>query len=467
MTKKLSRIVALMLAVIMSFSMLLVPVEAASFKDVSNKAWYKAAVDYVAERGWMSGVSSTTFAPNMKVTRGMAVTVLAKVAEADLSAYEPAFADTEAGKWYTKAAAWAADKGIVAGLGDGMFAPNRVITRQDLAVMLNSFIQFMEYELPAAEPKSFNVISDISGYAMDGAYVCSSIGLINGYDDGGFHPAAGATRAQLAQMIMRMDLTLNGDKVPVTPMPAQSFDETTADEAIQVQVEAPKGALPENSTMSTSRVTDEAALAAIQAKVDGQVFVAADITFSKDGQELEPDAAVSVELKLDGLENLENPAVYHINKDGIAEPVYGQEVVSLNRSGSSKALRFYAKDFSIYVVVDGGSTGEYARAKVNFYTAVDPANPVKVATFYVKNKDSLADLEGIVPDPGVGNIDMAGNNYTFRGWTIDDPNVSGDGADYTETTTPKNISQIRSYLKEQTLRHYLKVKFFSFFLEIL
>ena len=47
MTKKLSRIVALMLAVIMSFSMLLVPVEASVFEDVSDHAWYGDAVNYV------------------------------------------------------------------------------------------------------------------------------------------------------------------------------------------------------------------------------------------------------------------------------------------------------------------------------------------------------------------------------------------------------------------------------------
>ena len=448
MKHKLTRLTSLLLAFIMAFSMLLVPVEAADgFSDVPQNAWYSAAVEYVNQKGWMTGTSETTFSPKMKVTRGMVVTVLAKIAEADLEQYSVVFDDTEAGAWYTKAASWAAANGIVAGIGDNNFGPGLNITRQDLAVMLNRFIEFKGYELPPDDPKHFNDIPDISAYAIDGAYICSSIGLISGYDDGGFHPKDSATRAQLAQMIMRMDQLLKVN-APAVPKPAQSFDKTTADDAIQVQVEAPKGALPESTEMTVTRVTDEAALAAIQAKVDGQVFAATDITFTKDGEELEPDAAVAVELKLDGLENLKNPVVYHINKDGIAEPVYGQQTVSLNRSGSSKALRFYAKDFSIYIVVDDGDTGTYARATVNFFTATNPANPVKVATFYVKNGDSLADLETIVPDPGVGEIDMVANKYTFRGWTIDDPNVTGDGADYTVTTKPKNISQIHTYLDE-------------------
>ena len=81
MTHKLTRLLALMLAVIMAFSMLLVPVQAASFTDVKDGAWYEAAVEYVTERGWMAGVSESSFAPNTDVTRGMMVTVLARIAD--------------------------------------------------------------------------------------------------------------------------------------------------------------------------------------------------------------------------------------------------------------------------------------------------------------------------------------------------------------------------------------------------
>ena len=109
MTKKLSRLTSLLLAVIMAFSVCLVPAEALSFTDVSDGAWYKAAVDYVHEQGWMAGVSETSFAPSVPVTRGMFVTVLAAYADANTDNGTAAFADTAAGKWYTGAASWAAE----------------------------------------------------------------------------------------------------------------------------------------------------------------------------------------------------------------------------------------------------------------------------------------------------------------------------------------------------------------------
>ena len=98
MKHKLTRLTSLMLAFIMAFSMLLVPVEAASFQDVSDTAWYKAAVDYVHEKGWMNGVSETEFAPNMDVTRAMFVTVLSRFADEDYDRFSSAFEDVAAFK---------------------------------------------------------------------------------------------------------------------------------------------------------------------------------------------------------------------------------------------------------------------------------------------------------------------------------------------------------------------------------
>ena len=143
------KFVSLFLALIMSFSMLLVPANAA-FVDVSGNAWYAEAVNYAEKEGWMKGVSQNSFAPNAEVTRAMFVTVLARFAKADLDGLESDFADVSKGTWYSEAVAWAAQQGITSGVSATAFAPNRAISRQDLCTMILHDLfrrQFMEISI--------------------------------------------------------------------------------------------------------------------------------------------------------------------------------------------------------------------------------------------------------------------------------------------------------------------------------
>ena len=447
MTHKLTRLLALMLAVIMTFSMLLVPVEAASrYRDVSDRAWYKEAVDYVSERGWMTGVSETYFAPNAKVTRAMFVTVLARYAEAEVNDDNAAFADTPAGKWYTGAAAWAAENGITSGIGDNMFGPDRNITRQDMATMLYKFIEKQNINLSRKENHSFTDRESVSAYALTAADYCADVGLISGFEDNTFRPKTTATRAQLAQILMRMDKL-------VKEKPVQYFD-GEADDKMSVSVYAPQGTLPENTTMTTSRVTDEAALAAIQDQLEGNVLAAADITFLKDEAEIEPDGEVEVLISLKQVICSDNLHVYHVKADGTVEPVDSDlfDIENQTRAGSDKTVRFFAKDFSVYVVVDDPLPQDDSRVLVKFHKYNTTSRTYENhASAYVKNSDELKPetgevdvhksyIQDVCPDPGIGDLD---GSYIFTGWYID---KTGDGPVFTAETTPSTIKDVWEYL---------------------
>ena len=180
MKHKLTRLTALMLAFVMSFSMLLVPVNAADFTDVSENAWYAAAVDYAYEKGWMNGVSDTEFAPMKDVTRAMFVTVLARFADAELDDTVSAFTDTKAGKWYTGAAAWAAQNGVTVGVGENRFAPNKTITRQDFCTMLYRYIQKEGIEIPHDADVGYADRGSVAAYARDAVDFCYAAGLVSG-----------------------------------------------------------------------------------------------------------------------------------------------------------------------------------------------------------------------------------------------------------------------------------------------
>ena len=446
------RLLAVLLAVVMVLPSVLIPgmaAEATGFTDVPEGSWYADAVNYVSEKGYMTGVGDNRFAPNDEVTRAMFVTILARITMAETDGTASAFTDVPENKWYTGAVSWAAENGIVNGVGDGMFAPGKSITRQDLCTILYRFVNAMDYELTVGEEKTFTDSASVSSYAAEAVRYASSVGLIAGYDDGTFRPKATATRAQMAVIIMRLARLLDGQIVKPEPMPAQSFNGAAGDD-MTVSVNAPEGALPENTKMTVSRVTDEAKLASIAEKINGQVYAAADITFSKDGAELEPETAVEVQISLDGLESIKNPTVVHVKDDGSLEYV-AAEVVSATR-GSEKALRFYSKDFSVYAVVDGDVSDPATKSiKYEFYYGSTPYvyynNLIQTYYQYVGEGETLyypgtpaySEVADGAVDPNAKFLGWYTKNNSGWGECVLDPNIHGESGrvitGITQTTT--------------------------------
>ena len=103
------------------------------FDDVAKSAWYYKAVEYVAENGIMSGVSAREFAPNAGFSRAMLAQTLYAMSGKPTVKAEGTFADVAANAWYADAVNWAAEKGYVSGVGDGKFAPDASITREQVA----------------------------------------------------------------------------------------------------------------------------------------------------------------------------------------------------------------------------------------------------------------------------------------------------------------------------------------------
>ena len=106
------------------------------FEDVPENAYYRKAVLWAAERGITSGTSPTTFSPKASCTRAQVVTFLWIAAGRPDPAGEPPFEDVPADAYYRKAAAWAAEQGVVAGTTPTTFSPNAPCTRAQVVTML-------------------------------------------------------------------------------------------------------------------------------------------------------------------------------------------------------------------------------------------------------------------------------------------------------------------------------------------
>ena len=174
--------------------------EQGTYTDVPGNAWFAPAVEYCAAQGLMNGVSEDSFAPGGGTTRAMVVTVLYRLSGSPVRASEKTFPDVAADSWYADSVTWAALEGVTTGKEDGRFAPDEAISRQDLAVFL-----WRSLGSPAAlggEP--FTDEAQIASYALEAVRWARSAGIVNGMGDGSFAPKKGATRAELASILMNL-----------------------------------------------------------------------------------------------------------------------------------------------------------------------------------------------------------------------------------------------------------------------
>ena len=181
---------------------------AAAFSDVRDGDWYAEYVSYVAANGLMNGVSDDRFDPNGSVSRAMVVTVLYRMAGSPAVTGETKFTDLTA-DWYRAAVKWAVDSGVTTGTSETTFAPNAAITREQLAVMLLRYAQFMKYDTAKrAELGSFTDAGSVSAYARDAMAWANGTGLITGESASTLNPAGGSSRAVLATVLTRFAKTI-------------------------------------------------------------------------------------------------------------------------------------------------------------------------------------------------------------------------------------------------------------------
>ena len=164
------------------------PTTGSSFTDVPAGSWYEEAVNYVHEKGLMNGTSSNAFSPNANTTRGMIVTILARVEGVN----------TSGALWYAAGQKWAMDNGI----SDGTKMPG-VITREQLATILYRYAKQKGYDVSkSAALTAFSDADKVSGYAAEAMQWAVAEGLLQG-SNSKLNPQGSATRAQVATILMR------------------------------------------------------------------------------------------------------------------------------------------------------------------------------------------------------------------------------------------------------------------------
>lgn len=152
----------------------------------------------------MFGTGADRFAPDGLLTRGMAVTVLYRLAKQPEPGVFVAFADVEGGSYYESAVRWAYGKGIVQGSSKTSFEPDRPISRQELAVMLYRYAKSAGAATDAGGSlERFSDSGAVADWAVEALRWAVERGILLGRGDGTLDPAGQATRAETTAMLMR------------------------------------------------------------------------------------------------------------------------------------------------------------------------------------------------------------------------------------------------------------------------
>ena len=175
------------------------------FTDVAETDWFYDVVLQLAKDGIVNGMTETTFEPQGTLTRAEFATMLYRIAGTPAAEAESTYSDVKTGDWYYNAVVWATEAGVVNGMGDGTFAPNDNITRQEMATML--------YRLAKAEKveedklASFPDAESVADWAKDAMNWAVSTEIVNGstHDDkvNYLDPTATALRCQAAAVACR------------------------------------------------------------------------------------------------------------------------------------------------------------------------------------------------------------------------------------------------------------------------
>jgi len=173
------------------------------FDDLGNVSWAQEAINYLAERGVVSGKAERMFVPGDNIKREEFVKMVVNAFELAGEEAEISFADVPEDAWYYNDIKTAYSLGIINGADENHFGTGGLITRQDMAAILFRTAEKLGKEF-GKDDEVFGDDNAIAEYAKNAVYSLKYEGIISGMGDGIFAPLENATRAQAAKMIYLM-----------------------------------------------------------------------------------------------------------------------------------------------------------------------------------------------------------------------------------------------------------------------
>ncbi len=163
------------------------------FKDVNSQSWYYDYVYNVYNKGWMKGVTEKRFQPDEPLKKGMVITALFRLSQADGAANKYAVSS----ECYNDAASWAVEQGIIFEYEKEFMELNHLITRQEAAILFYKAAG----ELNVEYALNFSDSHKIDSFAVDAVKWCVKNGIFSGDNKNRLNPDNYLSRAEFTKML--------------------------------------------------------------------------------------------------------------------------------------------------------------------------------------------------------------------------------------------------------------------------
>lgn len=176
----------------------------AKYTDITNH-WAKAYIEYIVDRDLLSGTSETTFSPDTPITRGILVMALGKLAGVDENGYKTmTFSDVKVDSIYAPYIEWAYQAGVVKGVGNNQFEPDRNVTREEIAIIFERYAKATGYVLPTLHEAAPYADRELIGVIYrEAVRAMQQAGIMTGGPGNRFNPKGNVTRAEFSAILDR------------------------------------------------------------------------------------------------------------------------------------------------------------------------------------------------------------------------------------------------------------------------
>jgi len=178
------------------------PVKEVRFKDIDT-TFNKDQITFLAQQGVIAGVSETRYEPQRAITRAEFTALVVRLMGFEPAKYEGTFKDVEPDAWYAEYIATGVAHNVIKGMGNGIFAPNQEITREQASVILANVVATLNAR-KKGEGITFVDQDLISYWAVEQVELLAGMRMVEGYEDGTFPPLANLSRAEAAALIYRL-----------------------------------------------------------------------------------------------------------------------------------------------------------------------------------------------------------------------------------------------------------------------
>jgi hypothetical protein len=188
------------------------PIKAYSDINYNDGNWYNDVILEATNNGWMTGYDNGNFGPNDTMSRGMAATVLFRMANAENTDFVAYYPDVQnKSDYYAVPVTWAKQNKVITGYDNGYFGPNDQLTREQLAVILFRYAGNLGCDVSTrATLTKFSDSTQVSSYAKDAMQWAVSVGILSG-DAGRLKPTTPVSRSEACKMLVMANRFIQGD----------------------------------------------------------------------------------------------------------------------------------------------------------------------------------------------------------------------------------------------------------------